>query len=226
MYNPSVRSGIPFLAVRCCGGHCIARKKHEHRLERHKVPYAVNPIESYRNCHTSQGLTRVYISRIRSEMGYGKSYILVWNRARVFWTGRHTSTQKYYEYPHLHTGWSQQFYALIGHECNWCSRISSHGDWGNVPSPLAGGSRASCGIWPFSPSWHNTWVWKKLCRSSDFLCRTVLLPLLERRSVNSIQICRICLCLLHMQWKGINMTARPGQGGASRPWSVIPFGGI
>ena len=31
-------------------------------------------------------------------MGYGKSYILVGNRVRVFRTGRHTRTQKHYEY--------------------------------------------------------------------------------------------------------------------------------
>ena len=42
---------------------------------------------------------RVYILRVRFEIGYGKSYILVWNRVRVFRTGRHTPTQKYYEYP-------------------------------------------------------------------------------------------------------------------------------
>ena len=33
---------------------------------------------------------RVYILRVMSEIGYGKSYILVWNRVRVFRTGRHT----------------------------------------------------------------------------------------------------------------------------------------
>ena len=41
---------------------------------------------------------RVYILRVRSEIWYRKSYILVWNRVRVFRTGRHTPTQKYYEY--------------------------------------------------------------------------------------------------------------------------------
>ena len=33
---------------------------------------------------------RVYILRVRSEIGYEKSYILVWNRVRVFRTGPHT----------------------------------------------------------------------------------------------------------------------------------------
>ena len=31
-----------------------------------------------------------------SEIRYGKSYILAWSRVRVFRTGRHTPTQKYY----------------------------------------------------------------------------------------------------------------------------------
>ena len=41
---------------------------------------------------------RVYNVRVRSEIGHRKSCILVWYRVKIFRTGRHTPTQKYYEY--------------------------------------------------------------------------------------------------------------------------------
>ena len=43
----------------------------------------------------------VQIFRVRSEKGYEKSYILVWNRVRVLRTVWHTPTQNFGEYPPL-----------------------------------------------------------------------------------------------------------------------------
>ena len=65
-------------------------KKREHRLGRHEVPYAVNPLRVAEFATHHMVWNRVYILRVRSEIGYGKSYILVWNRVKVFRTGRHT----------------------------------------------------------------------------------------------------------------------------------------
>ena len=87
VYIPSIWSGIPFLAVTCCRGHCIAKKKYTHvvwgvRTERRKSYWELPKLP-----HNAG-----------SEIGNGKSYILVWNKVRVFRTGRHTHTQKYYEF--------------------------------------------------------------------------------------------------------------------------------
>ena len=56
----------------------IAKKKtHEHRLGRHKVPYAVTLLRVAEVATHHRVSNKVYILKVRSEIGYGKSYILV-----------------------------------------------------------------------------------------------------------------------------------------------------
>ena len=74
------------------------RKKTWTSLRRHEDLYAINLLRVAEFATHHRVWNRVYILRIRSEIGYGKSYILVWNRVRVFRTAQHTPTQKYYEY--------------------------------------------------------------------------------------------------------------------------------
>ena len=84
MYISSVWSGIPFLEWRVLPWTLIAKKKNAN------IVWAVRrkSIESCWNYHTSQGLKYGIHFESRSEIGYGKSHILVWNRVRVFRTGR------------------------------------------------------------------------------------------------------------------------------------------
>ena len=69
-------------------------------MGRHEVQYTVNLLRVAKFATHHRVRNRVYILRVKSEIGYGKSYILVLNRVRVFRTGQHTPTQKYYENPH------------------------------------------------------------------------------------------------------------------------------
>ena len=95
----------------------------EHRLGRREVPYAVNPLRVAEITTPHRVWNRVYIFRVRSEIGYEKSHILVWNRVRVFRTGRHTPTQKYYEYPPPPPPRAADTHLYLKEIINWMSNV-------------------------------------------------------------------------------------------------------
>ena len=83
----------------CCRGHWSRRKKTRTSFGASRSPVRHNSIESCRNCHTSQSLKWAIHFESHVWNRVWKSYILVWNRVRVFRSRRHTPTQKCNEYP-------------------------------------------------------------------------------------------------------------------------------
>ena len=99
---------------------------------------------------------RVWILEARSENGYGKWHVLVWNRVRIWRTGRHTPNMNSEEYPHpTNCKWNAASrYYVITYE--YIIETIIHLLMFSRP----GGREAYTGIWlEFSARWRGFWFY-------------------------------------------------------------------
>ena len=114
-----------------------------------------NRVRAVTACHPLR--SRAGLQGFRSEIGYGKSLILVWNRVRVSESVPHTPTQFFWKYPR---GFSSYFIYKWGGGGGHCASRSLWRPWKLGLRIVA---------WSKPRMFRKDWIWSfpETCRSTN-----------------------------------------------------------